>query len=202
MAHLTPDLLEFVLDWLPAPGERVLEVGCGDGALTRLLAERGYDVIGLDPDAPEGSEFLRSTLEELEPRADFDAAVAIRSLHHLHDAGRALDNLRDALRPRGRLVVFEFAIENVNTAAERWLRAHGLPHPVTETDHDEVIPLAQLLYALEQRFRAVVAEPASYLALEAGREDLLAAENAAIRAGELEPAGMRLAFERAPETLG
>jgi SAM-dependent methyltransferase len=196
MAHLTPDLLGFVLRWLPSQPARVLDVGCGDGALTRLLAERGYQTLGLDPDAPNEPGFGRGTLEELDPVAAFDAAVAVRSLHHLHDAGHALDNLRDSIGPGGRLVVFEFAIENVDAASERWLDAHGLPHPVTETDHYDVIPLERLRRELERGFRPLLAEPAPYLAREAGREDLVAAEELAMRAGELKPAGMRLVLER------
>jgi SAM-dependent methyltransferase len=196
MAHLTPDLLEFVLRWLPRPGTRVLEVGCGDGSLTRLLAERGYQTLGLDPDAPNEPGFGRGTLEELDPVAAFDAAVAIRSLHHLHDPDRALDNLRDALGPGARLVVFEFSIRNVDAAARRWLAAHELPHPVTETDRADVIPLDRLRPELERRFRPLLAEPAGYLSREAGREDLVAAEESAIRAGELKPAGLRLVLER------
>jgi SAM-dependent methyltransferase len=196
MAHLTADLLEFTAGWLPAPPARVLEVGCGDGTLTRLLAARGYEMLGLDPDAPNGQSFMRGTLEALEARSEFDAAVAIRSLHHLHDAGRALDNLRDAIAPGGRLVIFEFAIESVDASAERWLATQRLPHPVTETDHHDVIPLGRLRQELERRFRALLAEPASYLAREAGREDLVAAEERAIRTGELKPAGMRLVLER------
>ncbi len=196
VAHLTADLVEFIGSWLPAPPARVLDVGCGDGSLTRLLAERGYEALGLDPDAPDGREFIPATLEELQTREEFDGAVAIRSLHHLHDPDRALDNLRDSLVPGGRLVLFEFAIENVDSAAERWLAAKGLSHPVTETDHEDVIPLGRLREWLEGRFRPLLAEPAPYLAREAGREDLVASEEEAIRAGELEPAGMRLVLGR------
>jgi len=196
VTHLTPDLRDFVLRWLPGPPARVLDVGCGDGALTRLVAERGYETLGLAPGAPDKAGFTRATLEELESSQAFDAAVAVRSLHHLHDAGRALDNLRDAISPRGRLVAFEFAIEHVDAAAERWLAAQGLPHPVTEAGHHDVIPLERLRAELERRFRLLHAEPAPYLAREAGREDLVPAEELAIRAGEVKPAGMRLVLER------
>jgi SAM-dependent methyltransferase len=196
MAHLTPDLLRFIDDWLPAPPARLLEVGCGDGTLTRRLAERGYDVLGLDPEAPDEDGFTRSTLEEFERRVSFDAAVAVRSLHHLHDPDRALDNLCDSLARGGRLVLFEFSFENIDPAAERWLASQGIPHPVRETDHHDVIPLDQLRRQLERRFRPLLAERAAYMAREADREDLVAAEEQAIRAGEIQPAGMRLVLER------
>jgi SAM-dependent methyltransferase len=196
MTHLGPDLLDFVLEWLPDTPARVLEVGCGDGRLTRFLTERHYEAAGIDPDAPDGPEFIRGTLEEFEPASEFDAGVAVRSLHHLHDLDRALDNLRDAIKPAGRLILFEFAIENVDSAASRWLAAHGLPHPVSETNPHDVIPVNRLRAALDLRFRPLLAEPATYLAREAGREDLVAVEEQSIQAGELKPVGMRLVLER------
>jgi SAM-dependent methyltransferase len=194
--HTTPELLEFIHRWLPASPARVVEVGCGDGALTRRLGEEGYGALGVDPEAPEGNRFVRSTLEEFRFEAPLDAAVAIRSLHHLHDPARALDNLRALLKPGGRLVAFEFAVEHVDNAALNWLEARGLAHPVQESSLDEVIPLADLRAELEQRFHPLAAEPASYLAREAGREDLVADEEAALRAGLIKPTGMRLAYER------
>jgi SAM-dependent methyltransferase len=195
-AHLTRDLVEFIFQWLPPPRARVLEVGCGDGSLTRLLGGRGYHAVGLDPDAPDGPEFVRGTLEGFERDYEFHAAVAVRSLHHLHEVDRALDNLRDAIKPGGHLILFEFAIENVDAAARRWLDAHRLSHPVTDTDPHEVIPFERLRKALERRFRTLAAEPTTYLAREADREDLVTDEGRAIRAGEIKPAGMHLVLER------
>jgi SAM-dependent methyltransferase len=196
VAHLTPELLEFVLRWLPTPPVRVIDVGCGDGALTRRLAGEGYDAVGLDPEAPEGEGFVRSTLEELPPGSEFDAAVAVRSLHHLRDPDLGLDNLHALLRPGGRLVAFEFAVENVDEAALRWLEERDLPPPVRESPIEEVIPLQQLRRQVERRFRLLAEQPTTYLVREAGREDLVGEEEAAVREGILRPAGMRLAYER------
>ncbi len=194
--HLTPELWSFILRWLPARPARVLDVGCGDGTLTRRLVGEGYDTTGLDPEAPREEGYLRDTLEEFRADATFDAAVAVQSLHHLHDRTLALDNLTALLRPGGRLVAFEFALEHVDAAARDWLDAKGIAHPVQHSDPGDVIPLAELRAELERRFRLLASEPAAYLATEGGREELVGEEEAAVRTGVLKPAGMRLAYER------
>jgi SAM-dependent methyltransferase len=196
VAHLVPELLDFVLAWLPRPPASIVEVGCGSGSLTRMIGEHGYDAIGIDPEAPDSPGFIRVTLEEFERDSEFDAAVAVRSLHHLHDLSRALDNLANALKPGARLVVFEFAVESVDAAADGWLAAHGLPRPVSDPAPDDVMPLGVVRAALDPYFRTLLAEPTTYLAHEADREDLVAAEERAIRDGELKPVGMRLVLER------
>jgi SAM-dependent methyltransferase len=195
-AHLTPELWAFILRWLPARPARVLDIGCGDGTLTRRLVGEGYDATGLDPEAPREEGYLRDTLEDFRSTATFDAAIAVRSLHHLRQQVLALDNLQALLRPGGRLIAFEFAVEHVDDAARQWLRRHGLPSAVGESSADQVIPLGDLRADLDRRFRLLAAEPATYLAREADREDLVGEEEAATRSGVLRPAGMRLAYER------
>jgi cyclopropane fatty-acyl-phospholipid synthase-like methyltransferase len=44
----------------------VLDVGCGQGELTTALTVEGYDVLGIDPLAPQGDRFRRIRLEDLE----------------------------------------------------------------------------------------------------------------------------------------
>ena len=192
MSHLTSDLLAFLRHRLPALPARVLEVGCGDGTLTRRLAAEGFEATGLDPEAPQGEELVRGSLEDFRPSAPFDAAVAIRSLHHVHDLPRALDSLRGALRPGARLVMFEFAVEHWDEEARRWAAEHGIE---PDWHLDGVIPLADLRAALGDRFRLLHDEPAPYLAREAGREELAPLEEAAIARGELKPLGARLVYE-------
>ena len=109
-----------------APGERVLEVGCGTGVfLPALAAAVGPDgqVVGLDHN-PGFLEEARqraitagvSTLVTLEvadamrlpfPDASFDAAHVERVLMHLADPDAALREMRRVLRPGGRLVAAE-----------------------------------------------------------------------------------------------
>src|SRR5690606_17317062 len=48
-ARFVPDLGAPVVDLLdPQPGERILDLGCGDGALTQRLVDAGCEVVGVD----------------------------------------------------------------------------------------------------------------------------------------------------------
>lgn len=195
-AHLNDELWAFADRWLPPPPARVLDVGCGDGRSTRRFAAEGYEVLGLDPAAPDEPGFRRGRLEDLDEPVAFDAAMAIRSLHHVHDLDGAVEALADALRPGARLVVFEFAIEAVDGATLRWCDAHSIKRPPRPELAPDVIPLARVRAALEGRFRPLAEIPTPYHALEAGRAELASDERREIAAGRLLPAGSRLVYER------
>ena len=107
---------------LPALPARVLEVGCGQGELTTALAVAGYDVLGIDPVAPEGESFRRIRLEDLEPAdGPYDAVVASYSLHHIRDLGHALDLVVALLEPGGVLVLDEFGWDLADEPTLDWL---------------------------------------------------------------------------------
>jgi SAM-dependent methyltransferase len=114
------DPQDFVVSNLPLPPARVLEVGCGWGRLARAVAARGYDVIAIDPDAPEGALFRSVTLEEFAEPGPFDAVVASRSLHHVPDLAGALDKIAGLLRPGGVLVLNEHAWDRMDDETARW----------------------------------------------------------------------------------
>jgi SAM-dependent methyltransferase len=195
-AHLeSAELWAYLERWLPRSPASVVDIGCGAGETTWRLADSGYAALGIDPEAPKAPGFRRIGLEQLEPHNAFDAAVAIRSLHHVHDLRAGVDALAAALRPGARMVVFEFAIEAVDERAERWCAEHGLRRPTTAASAPEVTPLAAVRAALERRFRELDAERVPYLAKEAGRADLEAVELEEISSGRLAAAGARLAYE-------
>jgi len=111
---------EFVTSHLPEAPARVLEVGCGRGELARRMAERGYDVLAIDPEAPEGEIFLRVTLERLDDPGPFDAVVASSSLHHVPELPGALDKIAGLLPPSGPLILNEHAWDRMDEATARW----------------------------------------------------------------------------------
>jgi len=97
---------------LPAGG-RVLDIGCGQGELVRLLAAGGFDAYGVDV-SPEQVEIARSSgLDRVElgdfhaylasSRGEWDGVVATDVLEHLarDEVVAAFDSVRAALRPGG-----------------------------------------------------------------------------------------------------
>jgi SAM-dependent methyltransferase len=114
--------LDFAREQLPAPSARVLEVGCGQGELTTALAVAGYDVLGIDPLAPQGDRFRRIRLEDLEAdEGPFDAVVASHSLHHIRDLDQGLDGIVALLRPGGVLVLDEHGWDLADEETLDWL---------------------------------------------------------------------------------
>jgi SAM-dependent methyltransferase len=118
------ELIDFVLSQLPASPARPLEVGCGEGELARALAAAGYDVVAIDPEAPDGEIFRRTTIEAFDEPGPFDAVVASRSLHHVHDLGGVLDKLLRLLGPVGPLVLNEFAWDRREPMTPEWEEEH------------------------------------------------------------------------------
>lgn len=118
------DFLPFVLSHLPRPPARVLEVGCGDeGGLVRDLTELGYEVVGVDPRAPDGDLFLRNRFQEVADTlaaAPWAAVIAARVLHHVDplDDGVAL-----LARLAPLLLVDEFAPDLITGNAQAWYEA-------------------------------------------------------------------------------
>jgi len=102
-----------VLEWLAAkPGERVLDLGCGDGQLTQRIASNGATVVGVDT-SPEmvaaarslGIVALEASAESL-PFSDhaFDAAFSNAALHWVRNHDFMMAEVHRILKPGGRFV--------------------------------------------------------------------------------------------------
>jgi len=188
----------------------VLEIGCGsDGGLVELLASRGYEVLGVDPEAPEGERYLRETFQEAGTRLlrdEWDAVVAGRVLHHVNPLDEGLDLLA-ALAPL--VVVDEFAVDRIDRAAQDWyevhhsmLRASGVePFGPRDLDewrerHPDLHPQVVLLAALRERWDEIVLEWRPYLYRWLGGPSSEALEQTLIGAGAFEAIGYRWAGRR------
>jgi ubiquinone/menaquinone biosynthesis C-methylase UbiE len=104
-----PQHLKTVDRLLPlAGGERILEVGCGSGHLTKRLAERGVDIVGIDanPNAREvaGSELvLHMQAEHLQfDDKEFDAVISVHAIEHIPPLDAAIAEMARVLQPQGR----------------------------------------------------------------------------------------------------
>lgn len=97
----------------PQPGELVLDLGCGSGELTREIAGRGAEVVGLDASADmlnkarqqfPGLDFRRGDAASFELPERFDAVFSNAVLHWVPDAAAAVRQMHRHLKPGGRLV--------------------------------------------------------------------------------------------------
>jgi trans-aconitate methyltransferase len=112
-----------VVDLLdPRPGERILDLGCGDGVLTAKIAAVGADIVAVDaaPDmvAAAKARGLDARVipgQSLTFEREFDAVFSNAALHWMHPQEAVLAGVVRALRPGGRFVA-EMGGHN-NTAA-------------------------------------------------------------------------------------
>jgi trans-aconitate 2-methyltransferase len=97
-----------------APGQTILDAGCGSGRVTKLLLEQGVDVVAVDAD-PSMVEKARTALPpevpvhhrdllELSLDEPVDAVFSCAVFHWIFDHERLFARLHAALRPGGRLV--------------------------------------------------------------------------------------------------
>jgi SAM-dependent methyltransferase len=119
-----PDYPAALIDWVVAdaalqPDDLVVDIGCGTGITSRLLADRGLSVVGVDPNEAmlaaaraaggERIRYLQGDAESLplgppsEPPVD---AIVGGQAFHWFDLDRALPRFRQLLRPGGRVVAF------------------------------------------------------------------------------------------------
>jgi ubiquinone/menaquinone biosynthesis C-methylase UbiE len=109
----------YLLRHVPVDCNRVLEIGCGFGAFTRLVAGRARSVTAVDlsPQMIEVArkrsadysnlEFMLGDFLRLPFSADsYDCIVTIATLHHLPDA-EALRKMKTTLRPGGVLILHD-----------------------------------------------------------------------------------------------
>ena len=102
-----------VLEWLDAqPGEYILDLGCGDGQLTRRIAETGAQVLGVDASMEMVAAARERALEAEHAKAEdlpfrderFDAVFSNAALHWVRDQDAMMRQIHRVLKPGGRFV--------------------------------------------------------------------------------------------------
>ena len=95
----------------PRTGERILDVGCGDGPLTKKLVEIGCDVVGVDasPAMVEAAKALGLDArvidgQSLQFEGEFDAVFSNAALHWMKQADAVIAGVWRALKSGGRFV--------------------------------------------------------------------------------------------------
>ena len=112
---------DVVVETLCPLGKRVIDVGCGDGSLVRLMAERGADVLGIECSPRQlarartrpnlaSAEIVEGIAQKLPvASSSADAVVFFNSLHHIPvpDMAAALAEAARALKPGGLVYISE-----------------------------------------------------------------------------------------------
>lgn len=113
VAELGAPLLDLLA---PQPGESIVDIGCGDGALTARIAAVGCNVLGIDA-SPEQVEATRARgidarvldAQQLEHEAEwanrFDGVFSNAALHWIPDQAAVARGMCHVLRPGGRCAV-------------------------------------------------------------------------------------------------
>jgi len=108
---------------LPFLGQEVLEIGCGNGNFTVLLAQQCLRVVAVDLDqeyvraaksrlaGKAGVTVLHADATQMQWRSSFDTVVMLDVLEHIQDDVQMLRSLSHCLKPQGKLIVKVPALE-------------------------------------------------------------------------------------------
>ncbi|MCR4396675.1 MAG: methyltransferase domain-containing protein [Candidatus Saccharicenans sp.] len=120
-----------LLRWLdPKPGEKILDVGCGDGFYTEKIARKGAEATGIDIRkkalvrarkrcSSQKLRFMEMDAEELDfPENYFDKVISFCVIEHLQDDEKTLRQIARLLKPGGRLFLSADSLSNPGLRAE------------------------------------------------------------------------------------
>jgi trans-aconitate methyltransferase len=136
-ARFVSDLGSPVVDLLaPKPGERILDLGCGDGVLTKKLADLGCEVVAVDSSVPQieaarklGLNAFAISAEDLRYDEEFDAVFSNAVLHWIKRADVMLAGVYRSLKPGGRFVAEcggHGCVHKIRTALVQALEHRGI----------------------------------------------------------------------------
>lgn len=132
--QINPLRLDWVAQYLPLAGARVVDVGCGGGILSESLARRGAQVLGVDlsvkplkvarlhalESGVKGLEYREVAVEQLaaEQPGQYDAVTCMEMLEHVPDPASVVRACSQLAKPGGRVF-----FSTLNRNAKAWLLA-------------------------------------------------------------------------------
>jgi SAM-dependent methyltransferase len=183
----------------PPAGQRIADVGCGDGALAALLSAAGYSVVGVEPGAEALAagrkrapqiELHQAGAEKLPfANGSFDVVAMVNALHHVPPQLmlQAVAEAARVLRPGGSFVVIEpsvtgsffEALRPIEDETEIRLLAQGALDAAVASG--KWTTLKSFSFTREERFattddfvaRAVAVDPARKAIAQANRPEVL-----------------------------
>jgi 2-polyprenyl-3-methyl-5-hydroxy-6-metoxy-1,4-benzoquinol methylase len=140
-AYLLPGIDRILARYAPVPGDqRILDLGCGKGAITAYIHSRGHPIIGLDfaadaiayahahfPDVPV---HLASVYDDIRGTyGEFDIVLSTEVIEHLYDPLAYAKTIRSVLKPGGLAIVstpYHGYLKNLMLAlAGKWDEHHS-----------------------------------------------------------------------------
>ncbi|MGE8375316.1 MAG: class I SAM-dependent methyltransferase [Diaphorobacter nitroreducens] len=163
---LVPDELDVLVELLPTPGTRVIELGCGGARMARQMLERWPDMryLGLEVDLRQHAINLQDTPPRMRfavggaqaiacDDAQFDLALMLKSLHHvpLDAMDQALTEVARVLRPGGHLYVSEPVYEGALNEIVRLYNDEGIVRAAAQAALDRALAVRGAWEQVAQR---------------------------------------------------
>jgi len=153
-------------------GQKILEIGCGNGVGTLLIEEffqpREFIATEFDPRLVEIAQVKnRGTKVRIEAgnatslrfrSSEFDAVIGLSVIHHIPNWRDCIDEMRRVIKPNGLLIIKELSIETFESPFGRLARRF-VDHP-----YDSMLGKGEFLAYLEHKgFKVLVYHPHSIL---------------------------------------
>jgi 2-polyprenyl-3-methyl-5-hydroxy-6-metoxy-1,4-benzoquinol methylase len=140
-----------VIEWLNTqPGERILDIGCGDGYYNKLIAKKGAKVVGIDIHekrlsiaqtyrANKDIEFLYMDAEKMDfPDAYFDKVMSLCVIEHLSNDDLVMQNISKAIKPGGDFVFSADSLSHPSITPKQRAR-HKIRYAVNTFYTNEIV---------------------------------------------------------------
>ncbi|WP_287740175.1 class I SAM-dependent methyltransferase [Diaphorobacter sp.] len=163
---LVPDELDVLVELLPTPGTRVIELGCGGARMARQMLQRWPDMryLGLEVDLRQHAINLQDTPPRMRfavggaqaiacDDAQFDLALMLKSLNHvpLDAMDQALTEVARVLRPGGHLYVSEPVYEGALNEIVRLYNDEGIVRAAAQAALDRALAVRGTWEQVAQR---------------------------------------------------